>query len=156
MTGEVPAGLVAAGDRVLDELRRADGKATTLLSLVGAAMAGVIAVGTQDFSGAGGVLVWLSLVPIFASVTLLLDAIRPRLNANPVRGTWLHAAQVGPATLLETYDDTAADPVSTATEVCTLSRTALAKYRRIAVAVVLVLVGLATLVLALLLTAVTR
>jgi hypothetical protein len=37
----VPAGLLAARDHVRDELCRADSKATTLLSLVGAALAGI-------------------------------------------------------------------------------------------------------------------
>jgi hypothetical protein len=146
--------LIATGDTARDELRRADAKATTLLSLVGAAMAGVIAVSTRDLSGAGAVLVWLALVPIFASVTLLLAAIRPRLNRHPVRGTWLYAAQVGPSTLLESYGDAEADTVSTATEVCKLARIALGKYRRIKVAVALLGVGLATFVAALLVMAV--
>jgi hypothetical protein len=141
--------LVIAGDQVQDALRRADTKATTLLSLVGAAMAGVIALGNRDVSGAGAALMWLSLAPIFASV-VLLTAIRPRLNRHPIRGTWLYAAQVGPATLLETYGETDVDAVSTATHVCTLARIARGKYRRIAVAVALLLAGLVVLMVSLL------
>jgi hypothetical protein len=153
MSTGMPIGLVAAREQVADELRRADTKATTLLSLVGAAMAGVIALANRGMTGAGAVLLWASLVPIFASVVLLLVAIRPRLTRHPAPGSWLYAARVGPATLLDTYGD--GDSISTADDVCTLARIAQAKYRRVSVAVVLLLTGLATLVVALLVTAVT-
>lgn len=140
--------LAAAHEQVRDELRRADTKATTLLSLVGAAMAGVIALANQDVSGSGAVLLWLSLAPIFGSVVLLLATIRPRLPRHPVPGTWLFAAAVGPSTLLETCRDTNA--VTTATHVCNLARIARTKYRRVGLAVALLLTGLAVLLAALL------
>lgn len=152
MTTDVPQGLNTTRERIDDALRRADAKATTLLSLVGAAMAGVIALANRDITGAGAVLLWVSLVPIFASVVLLLVAIRPRLNRDPVPGSWLYAARVGPGTLLETFGDS--DSMNTADEVCIVARIAQAKYRRIALAVVLLLAGLATLVVSLLATAV--
>jgi hypothetical protein len=152
MAGEIPARLAVAGDQVQDALRRADSKATTLLSLVGAAMAGVIALGNGGVSGPGAVLLRLALVPIFASVVLLLVTIWPRLNRCPVSGTWLYAAQVGPATLLESYGEN--DPVATASHVCTLARIARTKYRRIGQAVALLGCGLALLVVSLLVEAV--
>lgn len=142
-TTAIPDGL----DAVLDALRRADTKATTLLSLVGAAMAGVIALANRDITGEDAVLLWTSLVPIFTSVVLLLTAIRPRINRHPVPGSWLYAARVGPATLLETYGE--ADSMLTADEVCILARIAQAKFRRVALAVALLLVGLATLMVSL-------
>jgi hypothetical protein len=143
-----PSWLSVAHEQVRDELRRADAKATTLLSLVGAAMAGVIALANRDMTGAGVVLLWTSLVPIFASVVLLLVAIRPRLNPHPVPGTWQYAARVGPVTLLETCQD--AESMTTADHVCVLARIARAKYQRIAVAIALLLGGLATLMVSLL------
>lgn len=154
MAAGLPAGLCAARDEVADALRRADAKATTLLSLVGAALAGVIALANnRDMSGAGAALLWVSLLPVFSSVVVLLVAIRPRLNRDPVPGSWLYAAQVGPSTLLETYDT--GGVTHTADEVCIVARIARAKYRRIQVAVVLLLAGLGSLVVSLLVTAVT-
>ncbi|WP_460404970.1 Pycsar system effector family protein [Actinophytocola sediminis] len=138
-----------------DAARRADTKATTLLSLTGVGLAGVIALSTrQDVTGAGAVLLWVSLTQVFASVVLLLLAIRPRLNRHPVPGSWLYAATVGPSTLLRAYGDDAPRVVSAADELCVVARIARAKYRRVGVAVVLLLTGLATLVLSLLATAV--
>lgn len=153
MSTDMPNGLSAAREQVLDELRRADTKATTLLSLVGAALAGVVALAQQGMAGAGAVLLWTSLAPIFASVVLLLAVIRPRLNRHPTPGSWLHAARVGPATLLDTYSKHT--PMLTADDVCNLARIARAKYRRITAAVVLLLAGLVTLMASLLATAVT-
>jgi hypothetical protein len=153
MAAEMPNGLGVARDHVLDELRRADTKATTLLSLVGAAMAGVIALTNGGITGTGAVLLWTSLAPIFASVVVLLTVIRPRLNRRPVPGSWLYAAHVGPATLLETYGRV--DSMLAADEVCILARITQAKYRRVALAVALLLTGLATLMVSLLTMAVT-
>lgn len=153
MTTPLPAGLSAVHDHVRDELRRADTKATTLLSLVGAAMAGVIALSTRPASDPATVLLWLALAPILASIVLLLLVIRPRLNHNPVPGSWLHAAQVGASTLLESVKYGLA--TSAAHEVCGLARVARRKYRRIAVAIVLLLAGLALVATSLLITAVT-
>lgn len=149
---EIPARLVTAADQVQDALRRADTKATTLLSLVGVAMAGVIALANRDVPGPGPVLVWLSLAPIFASVVLLLLTVLPRLNRNPVPGTWLHAAQVDAVTLLAAYGET--DAESAASQVCVLARRARTKYLRVAWAIGLLVAGLVTLVTAVLVTAV--
>jgi Family of unknown function (DUF5706) len=148
---EIPAGLVDAGAQAQDALRRADTKATTLLQFTSAALAGVIAMvvnGRLVELSAASVLLWLSLAPIFTAVTLLLFTILPKLNRDPVPGTWLYAAQVGPKTLLEAYDDTA--PVAAAAEVCNNSRIARAKYRRVTLAGRLLYSGLALLVLSLL------
>lgn len=152
MESRVPPGLSAAHEQVRAELGRADTKATTLLSLVGAAFAGVVALSGRAMPGAGSVLLWVSLVPIFASVVVLLTAIRPRLTRVPVPGSWLYAAGVGPATLLESFGP--AEPTSVATHVCVLARYAQVKYRRITAALVLLAVGLLSLLGSVLVTAV--
>lgn len=144
----LPDGLVATGERAMDELRRADGKATTLLSLVGAAFAGVIALTGRHLPAVAEVILWGAAVPMLSAVVLLLSAIRPRLNPDPMPGSWLYAAQVGPASLLESYDAASA-PTSTATDVCTLARIARCKYRRIGHAVTLLVIGLGLLAVAL-------
>jgi pycsar effector protein len=153
MTTTLPDGLSIARDQVLDELRRADTKATTLLSLVGAAMAGVIALANQHLAVVAAVLLWVSLAPIFASVVLLLLAIRPRLNRNPVPGSWLYAAHVEPDTLMAAYGDD--HPTVVAGEVCILARVARTKYLRIRTALVLLLTGLVALVVSLIVMAAT-
>lgn len=144
---ELPAGLVDAGTQAQDALQRADTKATTLLKLVGLALAGVIALVNSDPTGAALTLLWLALAPILASVVLLLVTILPRLNRDPVPGTWLYAAQVGPSTLLDTY--TATTPTATATHVCVIAQRARRKYQYVQAAVGLLVAGLPLLVAAL-------
>ena len=152
MATEVPAQVTAAESDAQDALRRADSKATTLLSLVGATLAGGIALSTRDMPAVSAVLLWLALVPVFASVVLLLLTLLPKLGQAPVAGTWLFAAQVGPGTLLETC--TGMDAVAVATHACVVARIARSKYRRVQVAVALLVVGLAVLVLSVLVWAV--
>jgi hypothetical protein len=154
-TGSMPHGLQAAHNQVRDELTRADTKATTLLSLVGAALAGVIALTSRDVTSLANVLLWLTTVPIGASVLLLLSAIHPRLNAEPAPGTWLYAATVGPATLIESYRDGEDAQMIAAHDVCVLSTIARTKYRCIQAAVYLLVTGLCVLAVALIVTAVT-
>src|SRR4051794_19262186 len=98
---DVPQHVQQAHDHARDELRKADTKVTTLLSLVGAALAGVVALTTRQVSVPATVALWTAATPIFASVLVLLSALRPRLS-NPTPGTWLDAALNGPATLLAT------------------------------------------------------
>jgi hypothetical protein len=150
----VPHGLSVAHSQAREEIARADTKATTLLSLVGAALAGVVALTTRSVPVPAAVALWCSVAPILASVLVLLSAIRPRLNAYPVVGTWLHAAQVGASALLESYQDDRESTVSAAHDVCVLARIARAKYVRIQHAVSLLVGGLAALVVALVLSVV--
>lgn len=153
----LPSELVDARDQVRDELRRADSKATTLLSLVGASLAGVIALSQREAPGATQMLLWTSGSLIFAAVLVLLNAVRPRLAGDPVPGTWLHAAKVGPATLLESCGaETAVDDATTAsaTHVCRLAQIAWAKFRSIQVGVTLLGCGLCVLAVSLLVGAV--
>lgn len=144
---ELPAGLVDASTQAQDALRRADTKATTLLQLVGLALAGVIALVNNEPAGAAATLLWLALAPILASVVLLLVTILPRLNRDPVPGSWLYAAQVGPSTLLDTY--TAAAPTATAAHLCVVAQRARRKYQFVQLAVGLLLTGLLPLIAAL-------
>lgn len=141
----IPPQITVAEADAQDALRRADDKARTLLSLVGAALAGVIALASGDPAGASALLLWLSLAPIFTAVVLLLLTLLPRLNPDPPPGTWLYAARVGPSALLDVATDM--NPVSSATHACTVARIARAKYRRIQVAVWLLLVGVTVMVL---------
>lgn len=156
VTPSLDTGLGVTREQVADELRRADAKAGTLLSLVGIALAGVVALATREgVSGVGAVLLWLSLGQVFACVVLLLVAILPRLDRHPVPGSWLYAAQVGPSTLLNAYSDDAPRAVRRADDLCVVARIARTKYRQVRAAVVLLLTGVSTVVTALMAAAVT-
>ncbi|ASR38893.1 hypothetical protein BAY61_02430 [Prauserella marina] len=155
MTGDFASlpGIHQAHEQARDELRRADTKATTLLSLVGAALAGVIALSAQQTSVAAIVALWLAFPPVFAAVLVLLAAIRPRLSQFPTPGTWLHAAHNGPATLLEASSHAATHNLATHT--AEIASIAVAKYRRIQRAIELLFTGLCLLSVALLLAVLT-
>lgn len=145
---EVPQHVQQAHDHARDELRKADTKVTTLLSLVGAALAGVVALTTRQVSILATVALWTAATPIFASVLVLLSALRPRLS-NPTPGTWLDAALNGPSTLLAAPEMPSADRV--ALDTAQIGRIALCKYRRISRAVTLLFLGLSLLAVALVL-----
>ncbi len=152
----LPEGLVSAREQVRDELRRADTKATTLLTLVGAVLAGVIALAGRPMPGVAAVALWSAAAPILAAVFVLLSAIRPRLGGAAV-GSWLYAAEHGPHRLLAAYSDNdTASAVVTATDVCALAVIARAKYRRVRAAVTLLVIGIGLLVVALVLGQVAR
>jgi hypothetical protein len=142
----VPAGLLAAREQVRDELRRADSKATTLLSLVGAALAGIIALTGRSLPPVATVALWSSAVPIGLSVLLLLAAIRPKLNGAP-RGSWLSSLTSDPHELLKYYRT--AHPVEVVYDVQSLARIACRKFIRIRRAVNLLVLGLVVLAAAL-------
>ncbi|WP_233225782.1 Pycsar system effector family protein [Amycolatopsis sp. CA-126428] len=138
--GEVPPHIKGAHEHARDELRRADTKAQILLSLVGAALAGVVALTTRAVSIPTAAALWLAAVPIFAAVLLLLSALRPRLTEDPIPGTWMDAALNGPAALLHADVTESADRI--ADDTARLGRIALCKYRRTATAVRLLKAGL--------------
>ncbi|HEY3482555.1 MAG TPA: hypothetical protein VGL02_27000, partial [Streptomyces sp.] len=85
-TVEIPRHIKDAHEQARDELRRADTKAQILLSLVGAALAGVIALTTRTVSVPTAVALWVAAVPIFAAVLMLLSALRARLPEDPIPG----------------------------------------------------------------------
>jgi hypothetical protein len=145
--------LQQAHEQARDELRRADTKATTLLSLVGAALAGVVALTTRQVSVAALVALWLAFAPIFGSVMVLLSAIRPRLSQFPTPGTWLDAVHNGPAALLEASSHAAMQVL--AADTSSLGGLAVSKYRRIVAAVQLLAIGLSTLAVAMVLAVLT-
>lgn len=139
-TVEIPRHIKDAHEQARDELRRADTKAQILLSLVGAALAGVIALTTRTVSVPTAVALWVAAVPIFAAVLMLLSALRARLPEDPIPGTWLDAAVNGPAALLNA---TSADSVvRVANDTAGLGRIAVCKYRRTNTAVRLLKAGL--------------
>jgi len=142
----IPAGLLAARDQVRDELRRADSKATTLLSLVGAALAGVIALTGRNLPPVATVALWTSAVPIGLSVLLLIAAIRPNLR-GAAPGSWLHAMNTDPAELLRYY--ASAHAVDVVDDVRSLGYIACRKFVRIRLAVSLLTLGLVILAAAL-------
>lgn len=137
-----------AHEQVRDELRRADTKATTLLSVVGVALAGVVALAKSGMPPAALAALWLAALPIFGAVLVLLATIRPKLSQFPTPGTWLHATYAGPATLLDA-GSYAAEVV--AEDVCLLGGIAVEKHTRIKQAVNLLVVGAAALAVALVL-----
>lgn len=139
-TSTIPQHLKDAHDQARDEIRRADTKAQILLSLVGAALAGVIALSPRAASTPAAVALWLAAAPIFAAVLVLLSALRARLNNTPVPGTWLDAARNGPAALLHADVTTSATRV--ADDVAALGRIAVGKYGRTNTAIRLLTTGL--------------
>jgi hypothetical protein len=142
----IPTGLLAARDQVRDELRRADSKATTLLSLVGATLAGIIALTGRSLPPVATIALWTSALPIGLSVLLLLAAIRPNLN-GAAPGSWLHTLTSEPYELLKYYKT--AHPVDVVHDVRSLARIACRKFVRIRRAVTLLVLGLVVLAVAL-------
>src|SRR5436305_94216 len=92
--------VVRAHGQARDGLGRADGKATTLLSVVGVALAGVVALAKDAMTVPATAALWVAALPIFGAVLVLLRTIRPKLAQYPIAGTWLHAAFHGPGGLL--------------------------------------------------------
>ncbi|WP_037347928.1 Pycsar system effector family protein [Sciscionella sediminilitoris] len=139
--------VVIAHEQARDELRRADTKATTLLSLIGASLAGVIALSRAHMPGAASVLLWCAAVPIAGAVVVLLLAIRPRLSAGS-KGSWLHAIAADTTAVLAVEDE-ATHRRYLAEHTRDLAGIALAKFGRIRTAIRLLLAGLAVLAAAL-------
>ncbi|EQD86778.1 hypothetical protein A8924_1534 [Saccharopolyspora erythraea NRRL 2338] len=153
MSAETTESLNAAVSQVRDELRRADTKATTLLTLVGAAFAGVVSLTRTALPTASEVALWAAAVPIAASVLVLLAVVFPYLDAGEP-GSFLHAARSKPAELVELHSNTESSPERVAVTMVVVSQIARRKYRRIAWAVRLLVTGLVVLLVALALAAV--
>jgi hypothetical protein len=158
----VPEEVVLARGQALDEIRRADTKAAMLLTLTTAVLAGLVAVSGHGPRGAWPVVTLTVLVValLAAAVVVLLAALRPRMpHRDPVAGTWLHAAAVDAAGLLDGVDDTAADweaalqgepggqakALRIAEDTCRVAVLARLKLHRIGTAVRLIEVALAVL-----------
>lgn len=149
-----PTGLARAHEHVREELKRADAKATTLLTLPAGAAAGVIALTGRPVGVPATVALWAAAMPLALSVVLLLLVLLPRDNHQPPQGSWLHAAQVGPAELLDSYTRAPESALLLAHDVCVLARLARDKFRWIRRAVLALLAGLGLLVVALVLSVV--
>lgn len=134
-------------DQVRDELRRADAKATMLLSLVSIAFAGIAALVTRQTSQPALAAYGVAAAPILASVLVLLSAIRPRLTQFPTPGTWLDAVYNGPTALLEASSDVARETLARDVEL--MGRIAVRKFKLITAAIHLLRTGLLALVAAL-------
>ncbi|QFU85728.1 Pycsar system effector family protein [Amycolatopsis sp. YIM 10] len=148
MGTEYPA-VQVAHEQARDELRRADTKATALLSVVSLGLAGVVALTTRQTSPATMAALWTAAAPILLAVLTLLAAIRPHITQFPTPGTWLDATFNGPAVLLEAQSSAAAHTL--AADTANLGHLAVEKFRRITRAVSLLMVGLCLLTVALVL-----
>lgn len=145
--------LLLTREHAIDEARRADTKASILLTVAGAAAAGVWVVSTSAprlpwmvLAVAGVALVLLAVAVVF-----LLCALRPRLPQRaPVPGSWVHAASVDAVTLLSSLDDTTdrSQPRvrRTAEDTCRWSALARTKLARIGAGVRLIEAALVVLV----------
>lgn len=142
--------LKAAEVDVRDELCRTDTKATGLLGLFGATLAGVLALITSQPGTAATILLHLAALPIAAAIVLLLAVLRPGLLHLATHGFPRWACfRDDPAALLA--DLTAPGVLTARAEVlAALSAAVVAKYWRIRTAVHLLLAGLALLALAVL------
>lgn len=130
----LPPRLVEARERAYAELERADTKAVGLLSAVSLAVAAsALAVDTEALDPPVVSVVGMATAGflLVVAVVLLLDVIRPRLGRQSQPGTWLHAARHGGESLL----DGTGTPAVIADDVAGLSRSAVRKHRRLAVAV---------------------
>ncbi|MBO4204801.1 Pycsar system effector family protein [Micromonospora echinofusca] len=119
----VDAALVA----VRAELGRVDNKATALMGFAGAGLSGGLAVlGSGRLGGAATVSAWVGIAALLLGVILLGLAMRPRLSVG-----WGFMAWAGqePAEVLQVLG--AEEAQRAAHELCTLSRSVLAKYRRV-------------------------
>ncbi|MFD9734314.1 Pycsar system effector family protein [Umezawaea sp. NPDC059074] len=149
-TSEVPAPEITA---VIDQaaadvnvqLARADTKASTLLPLFGAFLAGVVALSTRPMPTAAVVLLWVAAVLMLGAVLVLLLAVRPRFgNADPFGFPRLARFVDRPGEVLNVLvEDTT--PLRQAKELCGLAVIVRAKYVRVRLAVDLIVAGLVSL-----------
>lgn len=142
--------LTAAENVVREELRRTDTKATSLLGLFGAALAGVLALIAAHPGTLATVLLHFAALPIAVAVVLLLAVLRPGLLTLAAHGFPRWACfRTDPAALLADLADPGA-LLGRAEVLAELSAAVGAKYRRIRTAVHLLLAGLGLLALAVL------
>ncbi|WP_235921568.1 Pycsar system effector family protein [Lentzea tibetensis] len=139
---------------VADQLRRADAKAASLLPLFGGFLAGVVALTTRSMPAVVEVLLWLSALPMTASVLLLLSAVRPRISKHGRFGFALFAEFADRPSDLLTALAEETSIVAQAVVVCRSSVIVQLKYGRVRRAVDLLICGLLVLVVALVVTAV--
>jgi hypothetical protein len=144
------AALLTAQRDAETHITRADGKATALLGLFGAALAGALALAHTTHTLVATVLLAAATLPLLASVAALLLVLRARLGGGHGFTRWALFRQHTDALVEElTLPARHALPRHAAL-VADLSALALAKYRGVNTAVVLLLAGLGLLTLAVL------
>ncbi|MER7046752.1 Pycsar system effector family protein [Streptomyces jumonjinensis] len=133
-----------AHDEVRAEIARVDNKVGLLLAFNGAVLlaVGALAKDLHDIALAAQITGSLGIVTLGGSITLLLHAVRPRLGGNAPAGFPLWATQTSFEIRRELATDSRAD------DIATLSRIALAKYRKLQRAVDLTRAGNLTILLA--------
>ncbi|WP_432862304.1 Pycsar system effector family protein [Microbispora rosea] len=155
MTTPTLADLYEQAALVRAELARVDAKAGLLLGWAGAALAVVITITTAAATSTKGVPavalagLWGTAGLLGVAVAVLLLAVRPRIPRIGGTGFVVHARAASPAALLHTL--TTADAADhLIADVWLLSRLAVTKYRRLRLAVDLLIVALLVLAAALL------
>ncbi|WP_258348273.1 Pycsar system effector family protein [Saccharopolyspora gregorii] len=147
---KIAARVTDAKTSVSAELQRGDAKASYLLGLFGAVLAGVVALMRSEVSTAAMVLLTMAAIPTAAAVVLLLWVLRPNLNGQGCRSGFLRWAAFlqDPAALANDFDRPrrANDE---AHHLAVLSVLAITKYQRIAIAIYCLLTGLTLTALAL-------
>jgi hypothetical protein len=144
---EALAAILAAQRDTEAQLTRADSKATALLGLFGAALAGALAL-AHATAGPAGVVMAAAVVALTASVLVLLRVLWARPGREHGIARW---ALFGghPAALVEELTLPARHAVGrNATRLTELAALAMTKYRAINAAVALLVLGLALLTLA--------
>ena len=116
--------------------------------MVGVALAGVVALAKAGMPVPALAALWLSALPIFGAVLVLLATIRPKLSQFPTPGSWLDATLHGPSVLLEAGSYAAE---AAAQDVCLLGQLAVDKHTSVKHAVNLLIVGAGALAVALVL-----
>jgi alpha-beta hydrolase superfamily lysophospholipase len=135
---------------VHDELRKGDAKAFGLLALFGATLAGVIALTRTAVSTPAVVLLHLAALPIGAALVALLLTIRPNIGVADGFLRWAAYHRDPTAVVADLAADPTPAPHVLAARLVRLSVLAVGKYRRVRLAVHLLLAGLGVLGLALL------
>lgn len=143
--------LVEGEQTVLVELQRGDTKASNLLTFFGAVLAGVVVLAQTRVSPAAIALLYLAAIPTAAAVVLLLWVLRPVFGGTRAGFTrWAQFTDASAALVADLARPRAQHIEDRAHHLAVLSALVTAKYRRITVAVHLLLLGMAITALALL------
>lgn len=141
---ELEVGQVTAGKAC----ERADAKATALLGLFGAALAAALVLATRPAGGFSTVVLVLATLPLLGAVGALLSVLYARLDGDHGFPRWATYRRNLPALIDHLTLPSACRIHSHALRLADLSALAVAKYRRVNLAVALLLAGLPLLALA--------
>ncbi|GGM23150.1 Pycsar system effector family protein [Dactylosporangium sucinum] len=142
--GTVPTRLTEAVAAVGAELKRVDSKASTLLTLAGAALTVVLAmISRTSLPAVAGVAGWVCVALIGLGIALLASAVRPSFNGD--HGFIRYADADDADDVLARLTSDPADPAAAqrehAQQLHWLSRAVRTKYRRVRLAVDLLVAG---------------